>query len=343
MRILVVGGAGYIGSHMVKYLNTAGSQITTLDNLSSGHRDAVTAGKFIRGDLGDRELLNHVFRSESFDGVMHFAAHMEVGDSVQNPAKYYTNNVTNTLVLLDAMRAHDVRHLIFSSSAAVFGAPRQTLLDESHAMVPINAYGRSKLMVEQILRDYDAAYGLKSICLRYFNAAGADPGGEIGESHEPESHLIPLVLRAASGRAVSITVFGSDYDTPDGTCIRDYVHVNDLCNAHLLAMRAIWNGASSTAYNLGNGNGFSVRDIIDTARTVTGVSFPVINGPRRSGDPARLVSDSTRAKAELGWCPRHSSLETIMSHAWAWELVLCARPKSTERWTASLPDGSRTR
>ncbi len=343
MRILVVGGAGYIGSHMVKHLDAAGSQVTTLDNLSSGHRLAVTAGEFIRGDLGDRELLNHVFHSKRYDGVMHFASHMEVGESVQNPAKYYTNNVANTLVLLDAMRAHDVKHFIYSSSAAVFGAPCQPLIDENQARNPINAYGRSKLMVEEILSDYDAAYGLNSVCLRYFNAAGADPDGEIGESHEPESHLIPLVLRAASGRSARITVFGSDYDTPDGTCIRDYVHVDDLCSAHLLALRAIRKGASSTAYNLGNGKGYSVREIIDTARNVTGVAFPVINGPRRSGDPARLVSDSTRARTELGWNPRYSSLETIMSHAWAWEQVSCARLGHADRQTVSLPTRSRAR
>lgn len=324
MRVLVVGGAGYIGSHMVKCLGVAGLEATTLDDLSSGWRDAVTFGEFVKGDLGDRDLLSDLFRSEKFDGVMHFAAHMEVRESVENPAKYYANNVANTLTLLDAMRAHGVNHLVFSSSAAIFGEPRQPRIDENHARAPINPYGRTKLMVEEILRDYDAAYGLKSMCLRYFNAAGADPDGEIGESHEPETHLIPLVLRAASGRRGNVTVFGEDYDTPDGTCIRDYIHVNDLCDAHLLALRALWNGASSAAYNLGNGNGFSVREVIDAAEAVTGAGIPVAHGPRRKGDPARLVSDSTRARVELGWNPRHAELETIVSHAWQWELKTLA-------------------
>ncbi len=329
MRVLVVGGAGYIGSHMVKRLGAAGLEATTLDNLSSGWRDAVTFGEFIKGDLGDRDLLNDLFRSEEFDGVMHFAAHMEVRESVENPAKYYANNVANTLTLLDAMRAHGVNHLVFSSSAAIFGEPQRPRIDENHARAPINPYGRTKLMVEEILRDYDAAYGLKSMRLRYFNAAGADPDGEIGESHEPETHLIPLVLRAASGRRGNITVFGEDYDTPDGTCIRDYIHVNDLCDAHLLALRALWNGASSAAFNLGNGNGFSVRQVIDAARAVTGAEIPVAHGPRRNGDPARLVSDSTRARVELGWGPRHPEIHTIVSHAWQWELKMLAEQDLT--------------
>ncbi len=325
MRVLVVGGAGYIGSHMVKRLGAAGLEVTTLDNLSSGRRGAVTCGDFAEGDLGDRNLLDELFRSASFDGVMHFAAHMEVAESVENPAKYYGNNVAGTLALLDAMREHSVNRLVFSSSAAVYGEPRRPRIDENHPRNPINPYGRTKLMVEDILRDYDAAYGLKSMCLRYFNAAGADPGGEIGESHEPETHLIPLVLRAASGRADSVTVFGTDHDTPDGACVRDYVHVNDLCDAHLLAMRALWNGAPSAAYNLGNGNGFSVLEVIDAARAVTGHPIPVVYGPRRAGDPARLVSDASRARAELGWKPRHPELETIVAHAWNWELKLCGR------------------
>lgn len=319
MHVLVVGGAGYIGSHMVKRLGAAGLEVTTLDNLSSGHREAVTCGAFVEGDMGDRSLLDDLFRSARFDGVMHFAAHMDVRESVENPAKHYLNNVVNTHTLLDAMRAHAVDHFVFSSSAAVFGEPRQQRINEGHPRNPINPYGRSKHMVEQMLRDYDAAYGLKAMCLRYFNAAGADPGGEIGECHEPETHLIPLILRAASGRCESVTVFGADYDTPDGTCIRDYVHVNDLCDAHLLALRAAWNGAPSAAYNLGNGSGFSVREVIEAARAVTGAKIPVVYGPRRTGDPARLVSDSTRAQTELGWSPSYSTLETIVSHAWQWE------------------------
>lgn len=247
MHALVVGGGGYVGSHMVKVLGQAGVNVTTLDNLSSGRRDAVTHGLFVNGDLGDRDLLSRLFGNARFDGVMHFAAHMEVGESITNPAKYYANNVMKTQVLLDTMRAHDIGNFIFSSTAAIFGEPRNPRVDESHIRDPINPYGRSKLMVEQMLGDYDVAYGLKSVCLRYFNAAGADPDGMIGECHEPESHLIPLVLRAASGRCDNVTVFGTDYDTPDGTCIRDYVHVNDLCHAHLLAMRSLWNGAGSSA------------------------------------------------------------------------------------------------
>ena len=338
-RYWFVGGAGYIGSHMVKRLGTAGVGVTTLDNLSSGRRSAVTCGTFVRGEMGDRESLHDLFRSSGFGAVMHFAAHMEVRESVENPAKYYANNVAGTLALLDVMRAHGVRRLVFSSSAAVFGKPRRPRVDESHPMDPINPYGRSKLMVEQILRDYESAYGLTSMCLRYFNAAGADPGGKIGESHEPETHLVPLVLRAASGRAGNVTVFGADHDTPDGTCIRDYVHVNDLCEAHLLALRALGDGAPGAAYNLGNGDGFSVREVIDAAEVVTGAPIPVVYGPRRAGDPARLVSDSTRARAELGWNPRYPELKTIVSHAWKWELALCAR-RSEEPVTKSFDESA---
>lgn len=325
MRILVTGGAGYVGSHMVKCLGAAGFDVTTLDNLSSGRRDAVTFGEFVEGDLGDRDLLNDLFRSAKFGGVMHFAAHIEVRESVEDPAKYYSNNLVDTLTLLDAMRAHAVNHFVFSSSAAVFGEPRQPRVGEDHPRNPINPYGRSKLMAERILCDYDAAYGLKSMCLRYFNAAGADPGGEIGESREHESHLVPLVLRVASGRAANVAVFGADHDTPDGTCIRDYVHVNDLCEAHLLAFRAARNGAPSAAYNLGNGSGFSVREVIAAAETVSGRPIPAVYGPRRAGDPARLVSDSARARNELGWTPRYPDLESIVSHAWKWERTLAAR------------------
>lgn len=330
MHVLVVGGAGYIGSHMVKRLAEAEFEVTVLDDLSSGRRDAVTSGAFVEGDLGDRDLLDDLFGSARVDGVMHFAAHAVVSESVENPAKYYTNNVAKTLTLLDAMRARAVNHIVFSSSAAVFGEPRRPLIDERHARDPVNPYGRSKLMVEQILGDYAAAYGIESMCLRYFNAAGCDPGGEIGESHEPETHLVPLVLRAASGRSENIAVFGVDHDTPDGTCIRDYVHVNDLCDAHLLALRALRDGAPGGAYNLGNGNGYSVREVIATARRVTGRPIPVVYGPRRRGDPARLVADSTRARTELGWTPRFPGLESIVSHAWKWELILCGGSPASE-------------
>lgn len=319
MNILVVGGAGYIGSHMVKRLGQAGCHVTTLDNLSSGHRDAVLCGEFVQGDMADRPLLDQVFAQGQFDAVMHFASFIQVGESVQAPAKYYANNLVNTLQLLDVMLAHDVKHLIFSSTAATFGEPQYVPIDEAHPQQPINPYGRTKLMVELALADYDQAYGLKSVCLRYFNAAGADPEGHLGERHDPETHLVPLVLQAASGRRPHISVFGRDYDTPDGTCIRDYIHIADLCEAHWLAVQYLRQGGASDAFNLGNGNGFSVQEVIDTARQVTGQSIPLQEGPRRAGDPARLVADATRARQLLGWKPQYADLATLIGHAWAWE------------------------
>ncbi len=317
-KVLVVGGAGYIGSHMVKMLGRQGCSVTTLDDLSSGHRDAVLCGEFVQGDMGDRAVLDAVF-SRGFDAVMHFASFIQVGESVQQPAKYYQNNVVNTLTLLEAMRAHGVNRFIFSSTAATFGEPQYSPIDEQHSQQPINPYGRTKLMVEQVLADYEKAYGLRSVCLRYFNAAGADPEGQLGERHEPETHLIPLVLQAVSGRRANIRVFGLDYDTPDGTCVRDYIHIEDLCSAHWLALQSLMGGAGSQAYNLGNGQGFSVQEVIDTAQQVTGRSIAVVNGPRRAGDPARLVADSTLIREKLGWQPRYADLATIVSHAWAWE------------------------
>lgn len=319
MHVLVVGGAGYIGSHMVKLLCRRDCEVTVLDDLSAGYRDAVTGGRFVLGDLGDSQVLEAVFAGQRFDGVMHFASHIQVGESVREPAKYYRNNVFKTQALLDAMVSHQVGAFIFSSTAAIFGEPVRAPIDEEHPKNPINPYGRSKWMVEQMLEDYDTAYGLKAVKLRYFNAAGADPDGELGERHQPETHLIPLVLQAASGRRGNVTVFGVDYDTPDGTCIRDYIHVADLCEAHWLALRRLWEGGGGAAYNLGNGNGFSVRDVIETARAVSGRDFSVIYGERRPGDPARLVADSRRARAELGWNPRHAELGTIIEHAWRWE------------------------
>jgi UDP-glucose 4-epimerase len=318
-KILVVGGAGYIGSHMVKRLGALGCQVTTLDNLSAGHRDAVLCGEFVLGDLADRSLLDNLLSQSAFDGVMHFASFIQVGESVQHPDKYYQNNVVNSLNLLNAMNAFGVKRFIFSSTAATFGEPQYTPIDESHPQQPINAYGRTKWMVEQALADYDRAYGLKSVCLRYFNAAGADPEGQLGERHDPETHLIPLVLQAASGRRPHISVFGRDYDTPDGTCIRDYIHINDLCEAHWLAMQSLMAGAGSQAYNLGNGNGFSVQEVIDGAEKVTGRKIAVVDGPRRAGDPARLVADAARARSQLGWQPRFADLSTIIEHAWRWE------------------------
>lgn len=315
----MVGGAGYIGSHMVKMLLGRGYGVTTLDNLSAGHRDAVLGGEFVLGDLADRALLDKLFSERKIDGVMHFASFIQVGESVQNPARYYKNNVVNTLNLLDAMVAHDVKRFIFSSSAAVYGEPIRVPIDETHPKNPINPYGRSKWMVEQMLADYDRAYALRSVSLRYFNAAGADPEGHLGERHEPETHLIPLVLQAASGRRESVQVFGRDYDTPDGTCIRDYVHVTDLCEAHLLALDRLLQGGASAAFNLGNGNGFSVQQLIDTACKATGKDIPVKDAPRREGDPARLVADAALARKELGWNSRYDELETIVRHAWQWE------------------------
>ena len=317
-RVLVIGGAGYIGSHMVKLLGELACSVTTLDDLSSGHRDAVLCGDFVQGNFGDRVVLDTVL-SRGFDAVMHFASFIQVGESVQQPDKYYRNNVTYTLGLLDAMRAHGVNKFIFSSTAATFGEPQYTPIDERHPQQPINPYGRTKLMVEQALADYDRAYGFKSVCLRYFNAAGADPQGHLGERHDPETHLIPLVLQAASGRRPSISVFGRDYDTPDGTCIRDYIHIQDLCSAHWLALESLLNGADSQSYNLGNGNGFSVQEVIDAADQVTGRKIPVVHGQRRDGDPARLVADSRLAREKLGWRPKYADLPTIIAHAWNWE------------------------
>ncbi len=319
MHVLVVGGAGYIGSHMVKRLGQLGVQVTTLDNLSSGHRDAVLHGRFVHGDISDRALLDELFRTSAFDAVMHFASFIQVGESVQEPARYYRNNVVNTLNLLEAMRTFGVGRFIFSSTAATFGEPQYSPIDETHPRRPINPYGRTKLMVEELLKDFERAYGLRSVCLRYFNAAGADPEGQLGERHDPETHLIPLVLQAASGRRSHISVFGRDYDTPDGTCIRDYIHIADLCEAHWLALQSLMDGGESQAYNLGNGNGFSVQQVIDTARAVTGREIKVIDALRREGDPARLVADSTLARRRLGWQPRYADLETIVGHAWRWE------------------------
>ena len=319
MSTLVVGGAGYIGSHMVKKLHTTGGDVVVLDNLSRGYRDAVKYGEFIEGDLGDPGVLDYVFSNYEFDAVMHFAAFIEVGESVRKPEIYYRNNVMNTLTLLDAMIQHDVGNFIFSSTAAIFGEPEYTPIDEQHSKKPINPYGRSKLMVERILQDYDKAYGLKSTCLRYFNAAGADPDGELGERHDPETHLIPLILQAASGRREDIRVFGDDYPTEDGTCVRDYIHINDLCDAHLLALERMKQSSRSARYNLGNGTGFSVQQVIDATRAVTGRDFVVTQDQRRPGDPAVLVADSTLAKKELGWQPAYPDLDSIIASAWRWE------------------------
>ena len=317
--ILVVGGAGYIGSHMVKILLGEGYRVVTLDNLSTGYRDAVVGGEFIEANLADPATLEQTFREREIDAVMHFASFIQVGESVKEPSKYYANNVTNTLNLLDAMVRHGVKRFIFSSNAAVYGNPIAVPIPEDHPKLPNNSYGRTKWMVEQILEDYDHAYGLKSVSLRYFNAAGADPEGQLGERHDPETHLIPLLLRAASGRAQDIKVFGHDYDTPDGTCIRDYVHIVDLCEAHRLALDYLLNGGARAVYNLGNGNGFSVAEVIAASERVTGRKIAVIDAPRREGDPPRLVADATRARGELGWQPQFDKLDAMIAHAWHWE------------------------
>jgi UDP-glucose 4-epimerase len=319
MKVLVVGGAGYIGSHMALMLSQQGAQVMVLDDLSSGHADAVLSGGLVQGSIENTGLLDRLFTDEKFDGVMHFASFIQVGESVQHPAKYYRNNVTHTINLLDAMVRHRVKNFIFSSTAAIFGQPEYVPIDEAHPKQPINPYGRSKWMVEQVLQDYDAAYGLKSVCLRYFNAAGADPEARIGETHEPETHLIPLLLQVASGRRESAQIFGRDYDTPDGTCIRDYIHVLDLAAVHSLALAHLISGGSSAVYNLGNGNGFSVRQVIDAVRQVTKKPVPVIDAARRAGDPARLVADSTLARRHLDWTPAYPDLSTIVAHAWNWE------------------------
>jgi UDP-glucose 4-epimerase len=319
MKVLVVGGAGYIGSHMALMLSQQGAEVIVLDDLSSGHADAVLSGRLAQGSIEDTGLLDHLFSVEKFDGVMHFASFIQVGESVRQPAKYYRNNVTHTINLLDAMVRHRVKNFIFSSTAAIFGQPEYVPIDEAHPKQAINPYGRSKWMVEQVLQDYDSAYGLKSICLRYFNAAGADPEARIGETHDPETHLIPLLLQVASGRRESAQIFGDDYDTPDGTCIRDYIHVLDLAAVHSLALAQLINGASSAAYNLGNGNGFSVRQVIETVGQVTMKPVPVIHAGRRAGDPARLVADSRLARKDLGWTPLYPDISTIVSHAWNWE------------------------
>lgn len=316
--ILVIGGAGFIGSHMVKYLLQKGERVVVLDNFSTGHRRAVVGGTIEEGDLRDPDALRRVFRKYDIECVMHFAAFIFAGESMRNPAKYYDNNVLGCLRLLEAMREAGVSQLIFSSTAAVYGEPQEIPIPETHPLNPTNAYGETKRVMEGMLHWYGQAYGMRSMALRYFNAAGADPEGELGEDHRPEEHLIPLTLFAALGRRDSIAVFGTDYDTPDGSCIRDYVHVWDLCEAHYLALQQLRAGAPSNAYNLGNGQGYSVLEVIRTAERVVGKPIPTVYAARRPGDPARLVASAAKAQQELGWQPRYPALETMIEHAYRW-------------------------
>jgi len=320
MNILVCGGAGYIGSHMVELLLARGHDVTVFDNLSTGHRDAVLGGRFELGDLGDSAVLDRVLGAQKFDAVMHFAAFIRVEESVALPGKYFRNNFCNTVNLLDAMVRHHVLRFIFSSTAAVYGEPRYVPVDEQHPREPINPYGLSKRMVEDALFDYARAHGLHSVLLRYFNAAGADPQARLGPRHDPLTHLIPLVLRAAAGVNPHVKVFGRDYPTPDGTAVRDYIHVCDLTEAHLAAIDYLMAGGATQAFNLGVGRGYSVQEVIDAVRRVTGREFEVITHPRRAGDPAQLVANPSLANRVLGWTARYGDIDTIVAHGWAWQL-----------------------
>lgn len=316
MKILVVGGAGYIGSHMMRELLCKGYDPLVFDNLSTGHADAVPEGRLVIGDLADSERLLRLFAVHRFDAVMHFASFIQVGESVAHPLKYYHNNVSNSINLLSAMEKAGVKRLVFSSTAAVYGTPDTVPIAESAPLHPENPYGRSKLMLENILADCEQAWGIRSARLRYFNAAGAHPTDGIGERHNPESHLIPIILQVALGRCEFITVNGDDYDTPDGTCIRDYIHVCDLAEAHSLALEQLLKDKGSMVYNLGNGKGYSINEVIDVCREVTGRPIPVKVGPRRAGDPAMLVASSEKIVRELGWKPRFAALESIVESAW---------------------------
>ncbi len=317
-KILVVGGAGYIGSHMVRRLMKSNYQVIILDNLSTGNKKLIQGNQWVQGSLGETGLMDQLFREHTFEAVMHFAAFSQVGESMSKPLKYYRNNLSETMVLLDAMIHHDVKRFIFSSTAAVYGEPVEVPIPEEHPLTPTNPYGNTKLAVERMLADCDSAYGLKYAALRYFNAAGADPAGEIGEMHDPETHLIPIVLKAASGEIDHIRIYGTDYPTQDGTCIRDYVHVNDLAEAHLLALNALIEGGKSDVYNLGSSNGFSVKEVIQIAEKVTGNKIPVVEASRRAGDPAVLIAGSEKIKRNLGWKPQYKDLESIVQTAWQW-------------------------
>jgi len=319
--ILVTGGAGYIGSHAVLALLAAGYEVIILDNLVYGHRDLVEnvlQVKLVVGDTSDRLLLDELFKLHNFQAVMHFSAYTYVGESVVNPAKYYRNNVLGTLTLLEAMIDASVKKLIFSSTCATYGVPQFIPISEDHPQNPISPYGTTKLMIEQILSDFDIAYGFKSVRFRYFNAAGASPSGLLGEDHDPESHLIPLILLTALGKRESISIFGTDYSTSDGTCIRDYIHVSDLADAHVLGLEYLLKGGDSQVFNLGNGNGFSVREVIATVEEITGKLIPVKECDRRAGDSPVLIGTSEKARKILNWQPRYPSIQDIVAHAWQW-------------------------
>ncbi|WP_338587265.1 UDP-glucose 4-epimerase GalE [Clostridium baratii] len=318
MAILVCGGAGYIGSHMVAELLEKGNEVVVLDNLEKGHKDALLGGKLYIGDLRDKDILNKIFTENKIDAVIDFAAYSLVGESMTEPLKYFNNNVYGTINLLEAMKEHNVKYIVFSSTAATYGEPKEVPILEESETIPTNAYGESKLIVEKILRWCDHAYGIKYTTLRYFNAAGAHINGKIGEDHSPETHLIPLILDVALGKRDKIMIFGDDYNTKDGSCIRDYIHVSDLASAHSLALERLMNGGESRIYNLGNGTGFSVKEMIEIARKVTNHSIPAEIAPRRAGDPAVLIASSDKAVEELNWHPKFNSVETIIETAWNW-------------------------
>ena len=317
MNILVTGGAGYIGSHATRLLEAAGHTVWVLDNLSQGHRAAVRPGRLLEVELGQRDAVTRLLREHAIEAVMHFAAFALVGESVEDPAKYYQNNVVASLSLLEAMRAANVKRIVFSSTTATYGVPERVPITEDERQEPINPYGFAKLVIEHALADYAAAYGFAYAALRYFNAAGASPSGDIGEDHDPESHLIPIVLQVALGQRKKIIIFGDDYPTPDGTCIRDYIHVDDLGSAHVKALELLEPG-KGLRLNLGTGRGFSVREVIDACRRITGHAILEEVGPRRPGDPPELIADSTRAQRQLSWQPRYTDLEEIVGTAWNW-------------------------
>ena len=316
--ILVTGGAGYVGSHVVRELRRAGIPCVVLDNLVRGYRELVSDADVIVGDIGDAGLVRRTIREYGVTAIMHFAAYAYVGESVADPLKYYENNVTATVRLLQAMVDTDVRMLVFSSTCATYGHPEATPITEAHPQRPINPYGATKLMVERILQDISRAHGVRAVVFRYFNAAGADPSGAIGESHVPETHLIPLTLQAATGQRESVEIYGTDYPTPDGTCIRDYIHVTDLAQAHMLGLRYLQSGAPGDAFNLGNGSGFSVREVIASVERVTGRTVRSVTAPRRPGDPPALVGSASKARQVLGWAPKFDTLDAIIDTAWKW-------------------------